>query len=202
MTPAGPRTAQHPGTGAGHPGRAGPHRRPDRRTAVHQHPHRPLPPGPHPGQDWLPPPRRPDPPGPQHGPGLAAPGRPVRRGPRRLWVVVPRPPPHRKGVNGLCRLRRFRGILSGAVCVGSNPTGGHYWWALLGAALRRFRTILRIKDRERERSDLRRYGTAVTASPPCASRDYCLADVDSARNPAQQQPATRTAIVGRRPTCG
>ena len=37
----------------------------DRRAAVHQHPHRPLPPGPDPGQDRLPPPRRPDPAGPQ-----------------------------------------------------------------------------------------------------------------------------------------
>ncbi len=48
----------------------------DRRAAVHQHPHRPLPPGPDPGQDRLPPPRRPDPPGPGGGPGLArTPGR-------------------------------------------------------------------------------------------------------------------------------
>ena len=37
----------------------------DRRPAVHQHPHRPLAPGPDPGQDRLPPPRRPDPPGPE-----------------------------------------------------------------------------------------------------------------------------------------
>ncbi len=62
--------AQRPGTGAGHPGRPGPHRRADRRTAVHQHPHRPLPPGPDPGQDRLPPPRRPDPPGPHRRTGL------------------------------------------------------------------------------------------------------------------------------------
>ena len=46
--------AQPPGTGTGHPGRRGPHRRADRRAAVHQHPHRPLPPGPDPGQDRLP----------------------------------------------------------------------------------------------------------------------------------------------------
>ena len=57
--------AQPPGTGARHPGRPGPHRRADRRPAVHQHPHRPLPPGPDPGQDRLPPPRRPDPAGPR-----------------------------------------------------------------------------------------------------------------------------------------
>ena len=62
---AGSREAQRPGTGAGHPGRPGPHRRPDRRPAVHQRPHGPLPPGPDPGQDRLPPPRRPDPPGPE-----------------------------------------------------------------------------------------------------------------------------------------
>ena len=41
-------------------------------AAVHQRPHRPLAPGPDPGQDRLPPPRRPDPPGPERGPGLAA----------------------------------------------------------------------------------------------------------------------------------
>ncbi|MGO9782058.1 MAG: Txe/YoeB family addiction module toxin [Streptosporangiaceae bacterium] len=49
-----------------------------------------------------------------------------------------------------------------------------------------------MKDRERERSDLRRYGTAVTGSPPCASRDACLADAGSARNSAKQQLATTT----------
>ena len=65
------RQAQPPGTGARHPGRPGPHRRADRRAAVHQHPHRPLPPGPDPGQDRLPPPRRPDPAGPPRRPGLA-----------------------------------------------------------------------------------------------------------------------------------
>ena len=83
--------AQRPGTGTGHPGRPGPHRRPDRRAAVHQHPHRPLAPGPDPGQDRLPPPRRPDPPGPHRRTDLA-PARPAARaGPRRLWVVLPRP---------------------------------------------------------------------------------------------------------------
>ena len=66
LAPPG-RQAQRPGAGTGHPGRPGPHRRRHRRPAVHQHPHRPLPPGPDPGQDRLPPPRRPDPPGPQAG---------------------------------------------------------------------------------------------------------------------------------------
>ena len=73
---AGAGQAQRPGTGAGHPGRPGPHRRADRRRAVHQRPHRPLPPGPDPGQDRLPPPRRPDPPGPRCRTHLA---RPVAR---------------------------------------------------------------------------------------------------------------------------
>ena len=72
---AGPWAAQRPGTGAGHPGRPGPHQRADRRRAVHQRPHGRLAPGPDPGQDRLPPPRRPDPPGPQRGPGLARPAR-------------------------------------------------------------------------------------------------------------------------------
>ena len=82
--------AQPPGTGAGHPGRPGPHRRADRRPVVHQHPHRPLPPGPDPGQDRLPPPRRPDPAGPGRRPGLARPG---------AWVVLPRPPRRAKRGN-------------------------------------------------------------------------------------------------------
>jgi hypothetical protein len=55
------------------PGRPGPHQRPDRRPAVHQHRHGQLGPGPHRGRDRLPSPRRPDPPGPGHGPGLANP---------------------------------------------------------------------------------------------------------------------------------
>ena len=85
------REAQRPGTGAGHPGRPGPHQRPDRRPAVHQRPHGQLAPGPDPGQDRLPPPRRPDPPGPQRGPSLAGPGQPPCRGdsPQSLWVVPP-----------------------------------------------------------------------------------------------------------------
>ena len=88
LTPGpGPRAAQPARTAAGHPGRPGPHRRPDRRRAVHQHPHRPLPPGPDPGQDRLPPPRRPDPPGSGRRTGLARTPRPAR-----LWVVLPRPP--------------------------------------------------------------------------------------------------------------
>ena len=70
--PAGPAgQAQRAGTGTGYPGRPGPYRRPDRRRAVHQHPHRLLAPGPDPGQDRLPPPRRPDPPGPDRRTGLA-----------------------------------------------------------------------------------------------------------------------------------
>ena len=79
--------AQHPGTRAGHPGRPGSHRRADRRSAVHQHPHRPLASGPDPGQDRLPPPRRPDPPGPQRRPGLASP--PARHQREALWVIPP-----------------------------------------------------------------------------------------------------------------
>jgi tetratricopeptide (TPR) repeat protein len=77
----GPGAAQRPGAGAGHPGRPGPHRRPDRRAAVHQHPHRPFPPGPDPGQDRLPPPRRPDPPGPDRRTDLT-PARPPAPRPR------------------------------------------------------------------------------------------------------------------------
>ena len=71
--PAGGREPQRSGTGAGHPGRTGPHQRPDRRPALHQYPHGQLAPGPDPGQDRLPPPRRPHPPGPQRRPGLAGP---------------------------------------------------------------------------------------------------------------------------------
>ena len=74
---AGAGDAQRPGAGTGHPGRPGPHRRADRRAAVHQHPHRPLAPGPDPGQDRLPPPRRPDPPGPDRRTDLT-PARPAR----------------------------------------------------------------------------------------------------------------------------
>ena len=70
---AGGRDAERPGTGTGHPGRPGPYRRRHRRAAVHQHPDRPLAPGPDPGQDRLPPPRRPDPPGPERRPALARP---------------------------------------------------------------------------------------------------------------------------------
>ena len=62
--PAGTGEAQRPGTRAAHPGRPGPHRRPDRRRAVYQRAHRAHPPGPDPGQDRLSPPRRPDPSGP------------------------------------------------------------------------------------------------------------------------------------------
>jgi len=47
-----------------------PHQHPDRRSAVHQHPHDQLAPGPDPGQDWLPLPRRPEAAGPGHGSGL------------------------------------------------------------------------------------------------------------------------------------
>ena len=71
---AGPGEAQRPRTGAGHPGRGRPHRRSDRRRAVHQHPHRALAPGPDPGQDRLPAPRRPDPPCPQRGSRVARSG--------------------------------------------------------------------------------------------------------------------------------
>ena len=51
-----PRSAPGPGTlsprerGAGHPGRPGPHQRPDRRPAVHQRPHSGLALGPDPGR--------------------------------------------------------------------------------------------------------------------------------------------------------
>ncbi len=71
---AGPGPAQLPGTGASQPGGQGPHRRADRRPAVHQREHGPLAPGPDPGQDQLPPPRRADPAGPAGGPGLRHPG--------------------------------------------------------------------------------------------------------------------------------
>jgi tetratricopeptide (TPR) repeat protein len=69
------RQAQPPGAGAGHPGRPGPHRRADRRPAVHQRAHRAHPPEQDPGQDRLPPPRRPDPPGPADRAHLTEPGR-------------------------------------------------------------------------------------------------------------------------------
>ena len=59
-------------------------------AAVHQHPHRPLPPGPDPGQDRLPPPRRPDPPGPHRRTDLAPAGR-LRRARAGCGVVLPRP---------------------------------------------------------------------------------------------------------------
>ena len=86
---AGLWAAQRPGTGAGYPGRPGPHQRADRRAAVHQRPHGRLAPGPDPGQDRLPPPRRPDPAGAGRRPGLARPARPpgaprvIRPGRRR-----------------------------------------------------------------------------------------------------------------------
>ena len=91
-------SAQRPGTGAGHPGRPGPHRRADRRAAVHQHPHRPLAPGPDPGQDRLPPPRRPDPPGPDRRTDLA-PARPARprRAPPAVGTSTPAAAAARKG---------------------------------------------------------------------------------------------------------
>ena len=41
-----PGAGQRPGTGAGHPGRPGPHQRADRRPVAHQRPHRQLAPGP------------------------------------------------------------------------------------------------------------------------------------------------------------
>ena len=82
--PGARRRADRAGAGAGHPGRPGRHQRADRRQAVHQRPHRQLPPGPDPGQDRLPPPRRPHPPGPSGGSRLAL--RPdlgaVKRSPR------------------------------------------------------------------------------------------------------------------------
>ena len=65
--------AQHAGTGTSHPRCPGAHRCPDRRAALHQRPHRPLPPGPHPRQDRQPTPRGPDPAGIAHGPGLTGP---------------------------------------------------------------------------------------------------------------------------------
>ena len=85
----GPGKPQRPGTGTGHPGRPRPHRRADRRTAVHQRPHRPLPPGPDPRQDRLPPPRRPHPPGPDRGPDLAA-AHPQPSPARPPWAFLPR----------------------------------------------------------------------------------------------------------------
>ena len=61
--PSGIGEAQLTRTRADHPGRPGADRRPDRRQALHQRQHRPHPPGPHPRQEWIPPPRRPDSPG-------------------------------------------------------------------------------------------------------------------------------------------
>ena len=92
----GPAAPQRPGTGTDHPGRPGPHRRPDSRPALGQRPHRPLPPGPDPGQDRKPAPRRPHPPGPAGRPRLtqaASPmprgsGRPVSRGGSFCWVTA------------------------------------------------------------------------------------------------------------------
>jgi len=92
-----PGTAQRPGTRAGHLGGAGPQRRADRRRAVYQHPHRPLPPGPDRGQDRLPPPRRPDPAGPHRRTGLARP-RAARAGPPRRGRPTP---PARAGGKGV-----------------------------------------------------------------------------------------------------
>ncbi len=69
--PPGPRTAQPTGTGTGHLGRTGRHRRPDRRATVHQRQHRPPGPGPDPRQDRVPAPRRPDPARPAGRPRLA-----------------------------------------------------------------------------------------------------------------------------------
>ena len=51
---AGPGETQRPGTRAGHPGRPGTYRRPDRCAAAHQRAHCPYPPVPRPGQDRLP----------------------------------------------------------------------------------------------------------------------------------------------------
>jgi hypothetical protein len=99
------RQAHPPETGAGHPGRPGPHRCADRRVAVHLHPHRPLAPGPDPGQNRLPPPRRPDPAGPGRGPGLARPpGRAPAGSPTpaaavaRKGVIRPLPRPGRENL--------------------------------------------------------------------------------------------------------
>src|SRR5207237_377296 len=64
----------------------------DRRSAFHQHPHRPLPSRPDPGQDRQPAPRRPDPSGAAGGPRLAAPplvGRDHDPGGRRHAVGEP-----------------------------------------------------------------------------------------------------------------
>jgi len=74
---AGPGRAHPSGTGTGDPGRAGPHRRADRSPAVYHRAHGELPPGPHPGQDRLPPPRRPHPARPEFRLGLTqSPGHP------------------------------------------------------------------------------------------------------------------------------
>ena len=72
---SGPGQAQPEGAGTGHPGRAGPHRRADRRPAVHHRAHGRLAPGPDQGQDRLPAPRRPHP--------ARAQRRPDQPGPRR-----------------------------------------------------------------------------------------------------------------------
>ena len=85
---AGPAAAQRPRTRTGHPGRPRPHRHPDRRTALHQRPDRPLPPGPDPRQDRMPPSRRPHPPRPRVGPGLT-PYPEVSTGPRPVGSCYP-----------------------------------------------------------------------------------------------------------------
>lgn len=96
---------QRPRTRADHPGRPGQDRRADRREAFHQRQHGPDPPGPHPGQERLPPPRGPDPPGSRRRHHLAGPhpvgplayqttcGSPNRPTPARPaeWAVRPLP---------------------------------------------------------------------------------------------------------------
>ena len=119
--------AERPGTGTGHPGRSGPHRRADRRRAVHQHPHRPVPPGPHPGQDRLPPPRRPDPPGPQHRAGLT--GRPGQAPVLAVGSTTPGGAAGRKGVPRPLPRHRLpaRTCLSGPRSPArSGQAGGHH----------------------------------------------------------------------------
>ena len=65
----------------------------DRRPAVHQREHRPLSPGPHPGQDRLPAPRRPDPAGPASRARLTPRPYPLCLGPAVGWprLLLSRP---------------------------------------------------------------------------------------------------------------
>ena len=79
------------------------HQRPDRRPAVHQRPHRRLPPGPDPRQDRLPAPRRPDPAGPAGRPGLTPAPLRCSLAAAAAGVIRSSDPSCAKGSSDLCR---------------------------------------------------------------------------------------------------